>query len=123
VGWASAALVLVRFTARCASVILCQMLHAVANAATAAAPMSVRLASRTGLALTGYLVPLYSFKCPTCGRIEERLQSGFDPVTPRCECGPWMMLQLTPSAVVYKGKGWAKRDRDLKGRGGQNSEG
>jgi hypothetical protein len=23
-----------------------------------------------------------------------------------------MILQLTPSAVVYKGKGWAKRDRD-----------
>jgi hypothetical protein len=23
-----------------------------------------------------------------------------------------MILQLTPSAVIYKGKGWAKRDRD-----------
>ena len=111
-GWASAALVLVRSTARCASVISCQMHHAVANAATAAAPMSVRLARRTGLALTGYLVPLYSFKCPTCGKIEERLQSGFEPVTPRCVCGPWMILQLTPSAIVFKGKGWAKRDRD-----------
>lgn len=82
------------------------------SAATAAARKTVRQASRTGLALTGYLVPLYSFKCPTCGRIEERLQSGYEPVTPRCECGPWMILQLTPSAVVYKGKGWAKRDRD-----------
>jgi hypothetical protein len=34
-----------------------------------------------------------------------------------------MILQLTPSAVVYKGKGWAKRDRDLNGRGGQNPKG
>ena len=111
-GLASAALVRVRSIALCASVTLCQMLRAVANAATAAAPMNVRLTSRTGLALTGYLVPLYSFKCPTCGNIEERLQSGFEPVTPRCECGPWMILQLTPSAIVFKGKGWAKRDRD-----------
>ena len=99
------------------------MLQPVASAVTAAAPKTVRQASRTGLALTGNLVPLYSFKCPTCGRIEERLQSGYEPVTPRCECGPWMILQLTPSAVVYKGKGWAKRDRDLKGRGGQNPKG
>ena len=121
-GWVSAALVLVHFTARCASVTLCQMLRAVASAAIAAALMSVRLASRTGLALTGNPMPLYSFKCPRCGRIEERLQSGFEPVTPRCECGPWMILQLTPSAIVFKGKGWAKRDRDLKGRGGRNSE-
>ena len=82
------------------------------SAATAAEPKTVRQASRTGLALTGHRVPLYSFKCPTCGRIEERLQSGYEPLTPRCECGPWMILQLTPSAVVYKGKGWAKRDRD-----------
>jgi hypothetical protein len=29
-----------------------------------------------------------------------------------------MILQLTPSAVVYKGKGWAKRDRDKVNRQG-----
>jgi putative FmdB family regulatory protein len=84
----------------------------VASAVTAAALKNVRLASHIGLEQTGLLMPLYEFKCPTCGRIEERLQSGFEPVTPRCECGPWMILQLTPSAVIFKGKGWAKRDRD-----------
>ena len=84
----------------------------VASAATAAAPKTVRQASRTGLALIGNLVPLYSFRCPTCGRIEERLQSGYEPVTPRCECGPWMILQLVATPVHFKGKGFAKRDRD-----------
>jgi putative FmdB family regulatory protein len=88
----------------------------VASAVTAAALKSeeqtAKQGSLGGLAQTGDRMPLYEFKCPTCGHIEERLQSGFEPVTPRCECGPWMILQLTPSAVVFKGKGWAKRDRD-----------
>jgi putative FmdB family regulatory protein len=98
----------------------------VASAVTAAALKSeeqtAKQGSLGGLEQIGHRMPLYEFKCPACGRIEERLQSGFEPVTPRCECGPWMILQLTPSAVVFKGKGWAKRDRDLKGRGGQNSK-
>jgi putative FmdB family regulatory protein len=84
----------------------------VASAVTAAALKSDEQASHIGLAQTGHRMPLYEFKCPTCGRIEERLQSGFEPVVPRCECGPWMILQLTPSAVLFKGKGFAKRDRD-----------
>ena len=111
-GLASAEPALASCIATCASETSCQMLRPAESAATAAAPQTVRQASRTGLALIGNLVPLYSFRCPSCGRIEERLQSGYEPVTPRCECGPWMILQLTPSAVIYKGKGWAKRDRD-----------
>ena len=111
-GLASAEPALAFSTATYASATSCLTLRPAVSAATAAAPKTARQASRTGLALTGHRVPLYSFKCPTCGRIEERLQSGYEPLTPRCECGPWMVLQLTPSAVVYKGKGWAKRDRD-----------
>ncbi len=89
-----------------------------ASARTAAALQSAVKASRTGLGKTGYPMPIYEFKCPSCGKVEERMQSGFEPVVPRCECGPWMILQLTPSAVVYKGKGWAKRDRDTVKRQG-----
>jgi putative FmdB family regulatory protein len=62
-------------------------------------------------------MPIYEFKCPSCGRIEERMQSGFQPVAPHCECGPYMVLQIAPSVVVFSGKGWAKKDRKDKNNG------
>ena len=34
---------------------------------------------------------------------------------PRCEkCGRWMRMVYTPAAVVFTGKGWAKKDRAKK---------
>jgi putative FmdB family regulatory protein len=56
-------------------------------------------------------MPVYEFKCNACGKVETRLQVSYQPVAPRCECGPWMTLQLVASTVVYKGAGWAKKDR------------
>lgn len=56
-------------------------------------------------------MPLYVFECGTCNRREERLQVGFVPVPPRCECGPWMRLVITPASIAYKGEGWAKKER------------
>lgn len=56
-------------------------------------------------------MPLYEFKCPACGRREERLQVGFQPVAPRCECGPLMVLVVNAAAIVWKGPGSAKKDR------------
>jgi len=49
--------------------------------------------------------------------VEERMQSGFQPVAPHCECGPYMILQIAPSLVVFSGKGWAKKDRKDKKNG------
>jgi putative FmdB family regulatory protein len=56
-------------------------------------------------------VPIYEFKCPACGKIEQRIQVSYEPVKPRCECGPWMTLQLVATAVHFQGDGWAKKDR------------
>ena len=56
-------------------------------------------------------MPLYEWKCPRCERHEERLQVGFQPVAPRCECGPFMVLVLNSPAIVWNGSGSAKKDR------------
>ena len=38
-----------------------------------------------------------------------------DTIQPRCEqCRDWMQLLYTPAAIVFTGKGWAKKDRAKK---------
>ena len=62
-------------------------------------------------------MPLYVFECWTCCITEERLQTGFQPVVPRCDgCGAWMQLQVTQSSIQFKGDGWAKVDRQKEGK-------
>jgi predicted nucleic acid-binding Zn ribbon protein len=53
----------------------------------------------------------------TCCITEERLQTGFQPVVPRCDgCGAWMQLEINASSIQYKGEGWAKSDRKKEGK-------
>lgn len=59
--------------------------------------------------------PVYVFECATCKATEERMQTGFTPVHPRCEkCGPYMQLQVTAASVIYQGSGWAKKEKEAK---------
>jgi putative FmdB family regulatory protein len=55
--------------------------------------------------------PVYVWRCATCGEIEERHQTGFDPITPRClKCGPFMQRVITAPGIVLKGDGWATKE-------------
>lgn len=57
-------------------------------------------------------MPTYDFTCDTCKKTEEHHFpiDGVAPMMP-CECGGRMTKQFVPANVVYKGKGWAKKDR------------
>jgi predicted nucleic acid-binding Zn ribbon protein len=61
-------------------------------------------------------VPLYEFECWTCCTAEERLQTGYQPIYPRCDgCGAWMQLKVNQASIQFKGEGWAKEDRKKEG--------
>jgi putative FmdB family regulatory protein len=56
-------------------------------------------------------MPVYEFRCEFCGAVVEQIQSKFEPIAPICKCGKTMILQISSSAVVFNGNGWAKKDR------------
>jgi putative FmdB family regulatory protein len=57
-------------------------------------------------------MPIYVFECQSCKRREERVQVFYEPVIPPCEeCGTWMKLLINAAPVIYKGEGFAKKDR------------
>jgi putative FmdB family regulatory protein len=56
-------------------------------------------------------MPIYEYRCSSCGRSVEVVHSihGTGPET--CEvCGGVMRKALTTPAIVFKGSGWAKKD-------------
>jgi putative FmdB family regulatory protein len=61
--------------------------------------------------------PVYVYRCAKCGASKEMLQ----PITAYrlelCECGFWMIRTYSAPAVVYKGDGFAKKDRKKEAKG------
>jgi putative FmdB family regulatory protein len=57
-------------------------------------------------------MPIYDFVCPACGREREVLRS-LDAASPElCDvCGSPMRKRLSLPAIVFRGSGWAKKDR------------
>lgn len=53
-------------------------------------------------------MPIYEFRCLTCGNEFEKLQSFSDTLTPACpNCQSVnVQRQLSPPAIHFKGSGW-----------------
>jgi putative FmdB family regulatory protein len=59
-------------------------------------------------------MPIYEYSCSNCGQKTDILHGIHDPVPPFCpECGAEGTLRkgFAPPAIVFKGSGWAKKDR------------
>lgn len=58
-------------------------------------------------------MPIYTFACRICKAVMELMIPMKDAITEtQCDaCGQIAVRLLNVPAVIYKGKGWAKRDR------------
>lgn len=69
-------------------------------------------------------MPLYEYRCQTCGRNQEVLQKMSDPPLKVCEvCGGEMKRLVSAPAVQFKGTGWYVTDYAKKGGDGGRSGG
>jgi putative FmdB family regulatory protein len=65
-------------------------------------------------------MPTYDYRCNECGIFVAVTHSIFGSVVLSClQCKAEMALQIASAPVVYKGKGWAKKDRK---NGGKKNE-
>jgi putative FmdB family regulatory protein len=56
-------------------------------------------------------MPLYDYRCTSCGREVEVMHSIHDQGPETCAaCGGTMHKVLSPPAIHFKGSGWAKKD-------------
>lgn len=73
-------------------------------------------------------MPLYEYRCQSCGRTREVLQKMSDPPLKTCEdCGGEMKRLVSAPAVQFKGTGWyvtdyAKKSGDGGGRSGGSAD-
>jgi putative FmdB family regulatory protein len=70
-------------------------------------------------------VPLYDYDCAACGRRFEVIHGVHDPspeACPLCGSGPVRKAFAAP-AIVFKGSGWAKKERRAAATGSKTSTG
>lgn len=69
-------------------------------------------------------MPLYEYRCQSCGRTREVLQKMSDAPLTVCEdCGGEMKRLVSAPAVQFKGTGWYVTDYAKKSDGGGRSGG
>jgi putative FmdB family regulatory protein len=68
-------------------------------------------------------VPLYEYKCLSCGRLMERIEKVAGPHLKKCpHCGAKVERLLSPSAIQFKGAGWYVTDYAGKSSGGDSEK-
>jgi putative FmdB family regulatory protein len=70
-------------------------------------------------------MPIYEYRCPSCGHTFERLQSFSEPPVSDCpECGGTDVKKLiSQTSFALKGGGWYKDHYGLKSGGGSSAGG
>ena len=57
-------------------------------------------------------MPIYDYVCESCGHVVEVIHGISAPGPAACErCGGSMKRALSTPAIVFKGSGWAKKER------------
>jgi putative FmdB family regulatory protein len=68
-------------------------------------------------------MPIYEYRCESCGRRFEKLQRLNDPLCTKCpHCGGYLKKIPSPPAIQFKGPGFYITDYSKKSGGG-DSEG
>ena len=61
-------------------------------------------------------MPVFEFTCPGCETVETVVRSFNSDEVPSCQkCDGRMVILWSAPSVVFKGTGWAKKDRTPKG--------
>jgi len=65
-------------------------------------------------------MPIYTYRCESCGVQFERQQSFNDPSLTRCpECNKNKLRKvITPAGIIFKGSGWYATDHKSKSGAG-----
>ena len=69
-------------------------------------------------------MPIYLYRCESCGDNQELLQKAGDPPPPKCAaCGAegTMRKKIAPVGIIFKGSGFHKNDYSGSGGGSKSS--
>ncbi len=81
-------------------------------------PVGVHLGPSRPPIRGGQVMPIFEFECVKCDTMETIVRSFQSDTVPVCwKCGAKMVIRWSAPAVLFKGGGWAKKDRA--GKGGQ----
>jgi putative FmdB family regulatory protein len=69
-------------------------------------------------------MPIYDYQCRSCGTRVEVIHGLYDEGPQACDvCGGHMVKLLSPPAIVFKGSGWAKKERAASSAGSRDGKG